>query len=187
MVDTFSIKKLANIRTVLSAYGIQANRMGFINCINPDHVDRNASMKVYDRDNSVHCFSCGADYDAIDVVQQLDHCNFRDAARRVSAICGLPFGEDLSPKEKAELKRRRQAIEEERRKREAEQAIKDRQWNQACAELRELEREYWSIVPARNTPQYQTFLNSDKIDQAMAIGIKIREKNAELDNLRAQW
>lgn len=37
-------------------------------CLNPDHNDRNPSMSYDRRRNKVHCFSCGADYDLLDLI-----------------------------------------------------------------------------------------------------------------------
>ena len=37
-------------------------------CLNPEHNDRNPSMSYDRRRNKVHCFSCGADYDLLDLV-----------------------------------------------------------------------------------------------------------------------
>lgn len=51
------IKEMYNMRDVLALYRLQPDRKGFIHC--PFHRgDRDASMKIYDRD--FHCFACGA-------------------------------------------------------------------------------------------------------------------------------
>jgi replicative DNA helicase len=38
-------------------------------CLNPDHADSNPSMSYDRKRNKVHCFSCGADYDIIDLIK----------------------------------------------------------------------------------------------------------------------
>ena len=38
-------------------------------CLNPDHPDSNPSMSYDRKRNKVHCFSCGADYDIIDLIK----------------------------------------------------------------------------------------------------------------------
>ena len=38
-------------------------------CLNPDHPDTNPSMSYDRKRNKVHCFSCGADYDIIDLIK----------------------------------------------------------------------------------------------------------------------
>lgn len=44
-----------------------STRKPFI-CLNPEHNDRNPSMSYDRRRNKVHCFSCGADYDLLDLI-----------------------------------------------------------------------------------------------------------------------
>lgn len=50
----------------LNSKGI-ATKKPFI-CLNPDHNERNASMSYDEKRQKVHCFSCGADYDVIDLI-----------------------------------------------------------------------------------------------------------------------
>ena len=38
------------------------------NCLNPEHSDKNPSMSFNPKTNKVHCFSCGATYDLIDLI-----------------------------------------------------------------------------------------------------------------------
>lgn len=38
-------------------------------CLNPDHTDRHPSMSYDKKRNKCHCFSCGADYDIIDLIK----------------------------------------------------------------------------------------------------------------------
>lgn len=38
-------------------------------CLNPDHPDNHPSMSYDRKRNKVHCFSCGADYDIIDLIK----------------------------------------------------------------------------------------------------------------------
>lgn len=87
MIDTEELRRLANITTVLAYYGIHPNRAGNINCI--AHADSHPSMRVYPRTNSVHCFACGADFDSIGVVIQIEGCDFKTACERLRAIFGL--------------------------------------------------------------------------------------------------
>ena len=37
-------------------------------CLNPDHEDRHPSMRYDPRRHKCHCFSCGADYDTLDLI-----------------------------------------------------------------------------------------------------------------------
>ena len=38
-------------------------------CLNPDHTDGHPSMSYDKKRNKCHCFSCGADYDIIDLIK----------------------------------------------------------------------------------------------------------------------
>ena len=70
------IKEIYSMRDILIRYGLQPNRKGFIHC--PFHQgDRDASMKIYDRD--FHCFACGAHGDIFSFVMQMECCSFKDA------------------------------------------------------------------------------------------------------------
>ena len=64
------------MRDILARYGIHTNRAGFICC--PFHEgDREASMKIYDRD--FNCFGCGANGDIFSFVQKMENLSFREA------------------------------------------------------------------------------------------------------------
>lgn len=74
------IKQQYSMRDVLSMYGITPNRAGFIHC--PFHQgDRTASMKIYAKD--FHCHACGQNGDIFTFVQQMEHCSFKDAFKRL--------------------------------------------------------------------------------------------------------
>lgn len=65
----------------LKSHGINTNLP--FNCLNPEHEDRNPSMSYDRKRNKVHCFSCGADYDIIDLLQQeYDLDNIADAFKK---------------------------------------------------------------------------------------------------------
>ena len=50
----------------LEAHGYDLRRN--FRCLNPAHEDRHPSMHYFEKANKVHCFSCGATYDLIDLV-----------------------------------------------------------------------------------------------------------------------
>ena len=74
-MNSEEIKKTYSMRAVLSRYGMQPNRAGFIHC--PFHEERTASMKIYP--DSYYCFGCGAHGDVFDFVQDMDNLTFREA------------------------------------------------------------------------------------------------------------
>lgn len=58
-----------NIRYFLSLeLGIDIKKGKNINCLNPTHHDKNPSMSFYEKNNTLHCFSCGTTYDTFDLV-----------------------------------------------------------------------------------------------------------------------
>lgn len=60
-----------HLEELLQQKGITNTRKPF-RCLNPDHEDRNPSMSYDPQRLKAKCFSCGADYDVIDVLG-LDH------------------------------------------------------------------------------------------------------------------
>lgn len=70
------IKQSMKMSEILSRYGLNPNRAGFIQC--PFHNgDRTASMKIYK--DSYYCFGCGATGDIFTFVQNMDNCDFKTA------------------------------------------------------------------------------------------------------------
>lgn len=68
---------VADVKDVpISAY-IDFNKQGKAQCI--WHNDKNPSLHYYAKDNRVHCFSCGAGGDVVDVIQKLHECTFKEA------------------------------------------------------------------------------------------------------------
>lgn len=71
------IRQEYSMRDILTRCGLpQPNRAGFIQC--PFHKgDREASMKIYDRD--YNCFGCGANGDIFSFIEQFYGIGFKDA------------------------------------------------------------------------------------------------------------
>lgn len=73
-----AIKAAYSMRDIVERYGFHPTRAGFIPC--PFHSgDRQASLKVYDRD--FHCHACGAHGDIIDFVMMMDDVDLRRPSR----------------------------------------------------------------------------------------------------------
>lgn len=76
-------------------YGLINPRSFKINCLNPAHADNNPSMSYDKRKKILHCFSCGASYDLIDLVQLEGHAHScKDA---ISYLANLYEGKELPP------------------------------------------------------------------------------------------
>lgn len=70
------IKDTYSMRDIVAQYGFQPNRRGFISC--PFHPgDRQASLKVYERD--YYCHACGAKGDIFSFVEQMEDVPFKEA------------------------------------------------------------------------------------------------------------
>jgi DNA primase len=70
------IKECTSLPDVMASFGVKVNRSGFACC--PFHNEKTPSMKVY-KNNTFHCFGCGADGDVFDFVQKIDGVDFKEA------------------------------------------------------------------------------------------------------------
>ena len=59
-------------------------------CLNPEHKDENPSMSFDEKHQRVHCFSCGASYDIIDLIM-LDNnfSSYAEAFKRGYELYGI--------------------------------------------------------------------------------------------------
>lgn len=81
------IKERYSMRDILSMYGFQINRSGYINC--PFHNgDHTPSLKIYLKD--FHCFSCGAHGDIFTFVEKMENLTFKEAFRLLGGDCQRP-------------------------------------------------------------------------------------------------
>ena len=105
------IKAAYSMRDIVERYGFHPTRAGFIPC--PFHSgDRQASLKVYDRD--FHCHACGAHGDIIDFVMMMDDVDFKTAYQSLGGDYQKPsFSSRLAVYE-AQKKREMRLKEQER-------------------------------------------------------------------------
>ncbi|MBR1604314.1 MAG: AAA family ATPase [Synergistaceae bacterium] len=115
-------------------------------CLNPDHEDKHPSMGFNANKNQVHCFSCEASYDIIDLIRLEFNCDFNEALKRGCEIYHIDYHSDRAPSQppqsQAELERERQ----ERATKNAEIKARER----ATREKRrlELKAEFEAAQPA---------------------------------------
>ena len=102
-----NIKAALDIDRVVSFYGYEPNRQGFVSC--PFHSERTASFKIYPKSNSFYCFGCGAGGDVIDFVRLLYGLDFRQACVRLEADFGLVGVTDSASPELSERAKKRNA------------------------------------------------------------------------------
>ena len=101
------IKAALDIDRVVSFYGYEPNRQGFVSC--PFHSEKTASCKIYPKSNSFYCFGCGAGGDVIDFVRLLYGLDFRQACVRLEADFGLVGVTDSASPELSEKAKKRNA------------------------------------------------------------------------------
>lgn len=112
------IKQEYSMRDITARYGLYPNRAGFIPC--PFHTgDRQASLKVYDRD--YHCFGCGANGDIFDFVMRMDDLTFPEAFQALGGTYEKP-----DYKAKLAIYRVKKRRETERRRKERIEAVRRR-------------------------------------------------------------
>ena len=105
------VKEAITMREVVTAYGYEVNRGGYICC--PFHSEKTPSCKVYE--THIYCFGCGANEDAIAFVQRLFGLDFKEALAKLNDDfhLGLDLGYDGSPEAKREAAER---VRERKRK-----------------------------------------------------------------------
>ena len=101
------IKAALDINKVVSFYGYEPNRQGFVSC--PFHSERTASLKIYPKSNSFYCFGCGAGGDVIDFVRLLYGLDFGQACLRLESDFGLVGGQSAASPELSERAKKRNA------------------------------------------------------------------------------
>lgn len=107
MTDDFIIDDIKNrLEEYLKAHsGVNLSKPHF-NCLNPAHTDSKPSM-AYDRKrNKAHCFSCGADYDTLDIIGiEYGLSEFKDQLEKAKEIFHISGSTDNKPKAKEPLKK----------------------------------------------------------------------------------
>lgn len=58
-------------------------------CLNPAHRDNKPSMSYDKSRHKAHCFSCGADYDILDIIQIKENTDYKGAEARASELYGI--------------------------------------------------------------------------------------------------
>ena len=82
-----SIRDSVDMQTILSLYGYQTDRSGFMCC--PFHGERQGSMKIYPKNGGWHCYGCGRGGSVIDFVMEHENCDFRTAVIAIDKALNL--------------------------------------------------------------------------------------------------
>lgn len=76
---------MSNLQSYLETNGIDTSKL--FRCLNPEHIDNNASMKYFD-DNKVYCFGCGISYNLVDCICAIEHLDRKEAFKKaINTYC----------------------------------------------------------------------------------------------------
>lgn len=93
-MDKNELRQKYTATDVLSYFGIQPNRSGFISCIS--HTDKNASCKVYK--NNIHCYSQCGSMDIFQIYAILSNRTSDSFNDLIASFCA-DFGETYQTKQ----------------------------------------------------------------------------------------
>lgn len=88
------IKAQLNIVTLFTSYGLKPNRNNMVKC--PFHEDNKASLVLYPKTNTWHCFGCDKGTDVIDFIQLKENCTVHQAIKGAKVLL-----KDMQPQVKA--------------------------------------------------------------------------------------
>lgn len=131
------LKNQYSMADIVSRYGLQPNRAGFISC--PFHQeDRTPSLKLYK--TSFYCYGCGIHGDIFTFVMLMDGCDFKTAFRRLG---GEYSGK--GPSDAAIIRMKKMQLERQKQERIIQQA-NDRYMN-SRAEMYKLKESIETMKP----------------------------------------
>ena len=85
-----ALKEAVGLRPVLDYLGIPMHKK-YILCPNPEHDDHNyGSCVVNEKNNRIHCYAGGADYDSIGLLQEVCNWTFEESVCFLAKIAGYP-------------------------------------------------------------------------------------------------
>lgn len=87
------IKAQLNIIELFTSYGHKPNRNNMVKC--PFHEDNKASLVLYPKTNTWHCFGCNKGTDGIDFIQLKENCTVHQAIKGAKVLL-----KDMQPQAK---------------------------------------------------------------------------------------
>lgn len=113
-MEAEQIRELVSVKDVLDRYWSSPDRNGRYKCCFHNGNDYNMTLDA--KSKWCHCFVCGKNGSAIDIVRAIFGLGFKEAMAKINSDFGLGLDKPLSPQEKREFA----AMEEALRKRKAE-------------------------------------------------------------------
>ena len=81
------IKSRLSILQVLSNYNLVPDKNYLLKC--PFHEDKTASLQVYPKTNTYHCFACGKTGDVIQFIEDYEKCTKHEAILKAKELIGI--------------------------------------------------------------------------------------------------
>lgn len=108
-MDKYEIENMmSNLQSYLERNGIDTSKL--FTCINPNHEDRNPSMKYFD-DNKVYCYGCRQSYDLVGAISVLEHLDRKQAFKRaIELYYNKYIPNQQKPFEKQNLKPKKENV-----------------------------------------------------------------------------
>lgn len=145
------VKEAITMREVVTAYGYEVNRGGYIYC--PFHSEKTPSCMVYEK--NIHCFGCGVNADAISFVRRLFGLNFKEAIAKLNDDFNLEL--DLSYDSSPEAKQEATKRAKEHKRKQQEKIQRDKALIAKC----KLYRSYLYALDELKPPTEYDFLHPD--------------------------
>jgi hypothetical protein len=157
MTNCEIIKEKVSMEELLEKYGIYKQRKNYI-C--PFHNDKNPSAGI-DKNGWFHCFSCGINYNVIDFVVNYEKCDRKTAIAKLDLMFGLGLGNELTAKQKRELRIAKEKREKEKAQKESEQKFERSVCNKIIEQLRFWEDVQKTCHPTRGEIRTDTWELAD--------------------------
>lgn len=91
--DIKGINQDVDIKSLLSHYGFSPNKKNKLRCPSINHTDKEPSASVHPSKNFCHCFACGATYNPIGLVMELEQCSLPKACNIIIKEYGLKLND----------------------------------------------------------------------------------------------
>jgi DNA primase len=101
-MEISEIKERLDIVQLVESYNFKVNRNNMVCC--PFHEDKKASLQLYPKTNTWHCFGCNKGADQLDFIEYQTQCTKKEAIQKAKELIGFfPIKEKVIEKEIAPL------------------------------------------------------------------------------------
>lgn len=134
------MKSRVSMRELLESYGIQPVRgTNIYRCLfhSPDKRPSANIIKGCDR---FHCFVCNQSWDILDIVQQIEKCDWKTSTKIIDGQFGLGLLGHLTHKEKLEISRKNKLREQEKLKKKQQDQLENNIRKKIVTKIREWQK-----------------------------------------------